>query len=252
VLRLEERVSALIAHRVICVNHPQRDALVGRGIPKSKTFISMNVPDPAIFPQPFADARRVTARPGQGETFDLVYHGTMVERLGVDLIIRAVARLQKRVPAVRLHLWGNGDDLRAFEHLAHELRLKASVHFNQKGYPLQELPAQLNRMDVGVVGNRRNVACDLMLPVKLMEYISLGIPVVVPRLKTINYYFSEDMLAFYEPEDVDSMADAIYRLYSTPQLGHRQAAHAGEFLQTYGWHRQGPELADFYRQLVEN
>ena len=30
-------------------------------------------------------------------------------------------------------------------------------------------------MDVGVVGNRRSAAGDLMLPVKLLEYVSLGI-----------------------------------------------------------------------------
>ena len=33
VLCLEERLSALVAHKVICVNHPQRDTLVARGIP---------------------------------------------------------------------------------------------------------------------------------------------------------------------------------------------------------------------------
>ena len=48
-LCLEERLSAAVAHKVICVNHPQRATLVARGIPDSKTFISMNVPDPRIF-----------------------------------------------------------------------------------------------------------------------------------------------------------------------------------------------------------
>src|SRR5215510_565737 len=41
-LCLEERVSAFAAHKVICVNHPQRDTLVARGLPLSKTFVSMN------------------------------------------------------------------------------------------------------------------------------------------------------------------------------------------------------------------
>ena len=48
-LCLEERWSARVAHRVICVNHPQRETLVGRGIPAAKTSISMNVPDPRLF-----------------------------------------------------------------------------------------------------------------------------------------------------------------------------------------------------------
>ena len=85
-------------------------------------------------------------------------------------------------------------------------------------------------MDLGVVGNRRSAAGDLMLPVKLMEYIALRIPAVVPRLKAIEYYFSDDMVAFYEPEDVASLADAIYRLYRDPELRCRQAERAAEFL----------------------
>ena len=247
-LCLEERVSARVAHRVICVNHLQRDTLVARGIPGSKTFISMNVPDPKIFAEQTADRRPKTAQ----EPFNLVYHGTMAERLGVDLIIRAVERLRGRIPQVRLHLWGSGDDIAAFQHLAWQLRLDGIVHFNHKGFPLQELPRELASMDVGVVGNRGSVACDLMLPVKLMEYVSLGIPTVAPRLRTIQHYFSEDTVAFYEVENVESMADAIFSLYATPELRSRQVALAREFLRKYGWQSQGAELIDLYREIMEN
>src|SRR5262249_32252647 len=141
-LCLEERLSALVAHRVICVNGPQRDALVGRGIAQSKTFVSMNVPDPAVF-----KAGPITFRDGaRDEPFNVVYHGTMVRRLGVDLIIRAVAMIRNRVPTLRLHLWGRGDDLPHFQKLAAELRVDDIVAFKPQGYPLQELPDKLRSM----------------------------------------------------------------------------------------------------------
>jgi glycosyltransferase involved in cell wall biosynthesis len=248
ILCFEEWLSARVAHKVICVNHPQRDALVARGIPASKTFISMNVPDPKIFARPVTGA--LPTPPGQ--SFNLVYHGTMVERLGVDLIIRAVARLREKMPCAQLHLWGHGDDLASFERLTGELRVDDRVLFNPKGFALQELPRQLASMNLGIVGNRRNVATDLMLPVKLMEYISQGIPVVVPRLKTIEHYFSEGMVAYYEPDDVQSLADAIYRLYCDPQARSTQVERAGAFLSEYGWDRQGTEFVNLYQQLVEN
>lgn len=251
-LCLEEKLSAVLAHKIICVNHPQRDTLVARGIPGSKIFISMNVPDPAIFTsddhQPAA-AGNVGAA---GGIFNLVYHGTMAERLGVDLIIRAVARLRDRLPKVRLHLWGTGDDVLRFHGLAQELRMEDEVLFNPKGFPLQELPKHLRSMDLGVVGNRRTPACELMLPVKLMEYVSLGIPAVVPRLRAIEYYFSDDMVAYYEPENVGSLADSIYRLCCSPERRQSQASQARRFLAEYGWGRQGPELVTLYQKLVEN
>jgi len=246
-LCLEERVSAFVAHKVICVNHPQQNTLVARGIPKAKTFISMNMADPSIFARPFGEARPET----DAATFNLVYHGTMAERLGVDLVIRAVALLRARIPGLRLNLWGHGDDLASFQQLAKDLAVEDAVLFKPKGYPLHELPMHLGAMDLGVVGNRRSVACDLMLPVKLVEYVSLGIPAVVPRLKTIEHYFSDDMVAYFEPENVQSLADSIYRLYSGPAARRLQATRANQFLQTYGWERQGAEFVTFYRQLLE-
>jgi glycosyltransferase involved in cell wall biosynthesis len=246
-LCLEERMSALVAHKVICVNHPQREVLVARGIPESKTFVSMNVPDPRIFKR--APVNGDSPRSG---SFNLVYHGTMAERLGVDLLVRAVANLRTRIPCVKLHLWGNGDDLDACRRLAQELQVEDRVVFRPKGFPLQELPAQLSAMDLGVVGNRRNAATALMLPVKLLEYVSLGIPAVVPRLKTIEHYFSNDMVSYYEPEDVESLSDAVYRLYGAPDLRRRQAATAGGFLEDCGWERQGNDLVKFYHELLEN
>ena len=246
-LCLEERVSAAVAHKVICVNHPQRATLVARGIPDSKTFISMNVPDPRIFGSP-----AVNGHEPNPARLNLVYHGTMAERLGVDLLIKAVAQVRGRVPAVRLHLWGHGDDLASFQHLAQQLDMGESIAFNPKGFPLKDLPHQLSSMDVGVVGNRRSAACDLMLPVKLLEYVSLGIPAVVPRLRTIEHYFSEQMVTYYEPDDVQSLSDAILRMHGDPDGRHAQAARARTFLADHGWQRQGPELVTMYQQLLEN
>jgi len=246
-LCFEEQVSALVAHKVVCVNAPQRDVLVARGIPPSKTFISMNVPDPKVF-KPVAVKEQEKPR---GSHFDLVYHGTMVARLGVDLLIQATAQLTDRIPGVRLNLWGGGDDLPAFQKVAIDLGIEDRVLFNPKGFPLHALPDHLKPMDVGVVGNRRTMAGDLMLPVKLMEYISLGIPAVAPRLHTIEHYFSEDMVGYYQPEDVSSLADAIYRLYVDPQRRRRQAERSTEFLADYGWERQGADFVTFYRNLLE-
>lgn len=241
----EEKLSALVAHRVICVNHPQRDTLVGRGIPGDKTFVSMNVPDPRIFAP--VDGQP-TASPG--DTLNLVYHGTMANRLGVDLVIRAVAELRERLPALRLHLWGQGDDLDSYRALAHELGIADRIDFSGRMLPLHDLPRRLAPMHVGVVGNRPSVAGDLMLPVKLLEYVALGIPTVVPRLRTIEHYFTDDMVTYFEPGNVASLADAIEHLHAEPARRIEQARRARAFLGEHGWERQGADLVAFYRHLL--
>lgn len=247
-LCLEERVSSFVAHRVICVNHPQRDALVSRGIPREKTFISMNVPDPRIFAGSINN-RRPEEHNG---VLELVYHGTMARRLGVDLIVRAVGSLRDRGIPCRLHLWGHGDDLDCFQALARELALEDQVLFRPEGYPLHELPSRLRSIHVGVVGNRRSPAGNLMLPVKLLEYVSLGVPAVVPRLPTIAHYFSEDMVYYYDADDVDSLVACLANLRCRPEARRARADAAQQFLQQYGWDRQGSDLVGLYRSLVES
>jgi glycosyltransferase involved in cell wall biosynthesis len=246
-LTLEERVSTSVAHRVICVNEPQRDVLVARGLPLEKTFVSMNVPDPRIFGEP-----RPPMAAADASRLNLVYHGTMARRLGVDLLVRAVAELRETVPGVRLHLWGHGDDLDSFRTLARDLSVSDAIEFREQGYPLRQLPERLADMDVGVVGNRRSEAGDLMLPVKLLEYVWLGIPAVVPRLKAIEHYFSDEMVAFYEPDNVSSLSAAIRRLHADVERRRRQAAEAQRFLEDYGWARQGEQLVAMYEDLVGN
>ena len=245
-LCFEERVSALVANKVICVNHPQRDTLVARGLPADKTFITMNVPDPRIF----GAATEVQTAEAPDGAFHLVYHGTMAERLGVDLLIRAVAQLRESNPQIRLHLWGNGDDLGSFQRLTRELGIDAAVEFNPKGYPLDELPVRLRTMHLGVVGNRSTVAGDLMLPVKLLEYVALGIPAAVPRLRTIQHYFSDDMVFYYEADNVESLAGCLKRLHGQPQLRRERAERARAFLDKYGWEHKSGELVALYESLV--
>lgn len=245
-LCLEESLSCALAHEIICVNHVQRDVLVKRGIPLEKMHICMNVPDHKRFNS--KNTKKTGKRDHSG--FRMVYHGTIVKRLGIDLAIEAVARLINKIPDLEFHIWGkSGDDLDEFVALSEELGVKDKIYFLSKGVPLENLPSKLSGMDLGVVGNRKNIATELMLPVKMLEYIALGIPVVVPRLKGIEYYFSDEMVSYYEPENVDSMAGAVLRLYKDRSMRKKQAEKAKAFLDQYGWKKHQMGLIGLYESL---
>ena len=97
-----EAACIAVAHKIICVNHVQKEILVGRGVPPAKITISINTPDPLLFPINRAPAAIQTSN----SFFRLVYHGTIAERLGIDLTVRALARLCSRIPNLEFHLWG--------------------------------------------------------------------------------------------------------------------------------------------------
>jgi glycosyltransferase involved in cell wall biosynthesis len=242
-LCFEERLACLLAHTVICVNHPQRDLLVNRGLPIEKTLVSMNVPDFKLF-------NGNLKREESSDTFNIVSHGTMAIRLGVDRIIEAAVILRDRIPGVRVHLWGVGDDTEFFMQLTRSLDLEEVVSFKPKGVPLPELPRKLLKMNIGVLGNTKRDAVRLALPVKLLEYVALGIPVVAPRLEPIEHYFSDEMVTYYEPDDVSSLANGVFRLYQDRQRGKVQAQKALAFLNKYGWEKQHKGLLNLYQDVL--
>jgi glycosyltransferase involved in cell wall biosynthesis len=243
-LCLEESLSCRLANRIICVNHPQKETLVCRGIDSRKIAISMNVPDPRIFKaQGNGEDREKTA-----DGFKMVYHGTLAKRLGLDLAIKAVAKLAPQIPGLEFYVLGSGDDKEEFQELARNLKVDKIVHFPGM-IPLEKLEDILKGMDLGVVANRKNIATELMLPVKMMEYIALGIPVAASRLRAIEYYFDDEMVGYFEPESVDSLAERILALYRDPSRRRNQAEKARAFLERYGWEKHQFELLNLYRDL---
>jgi len=245
ILCWEEALCCRLAHKIICVNHIQRDALTDRGIHAEKILVSLNVPDPKIFPL----HEKTNSRISGTDTFNIVYHGTLSKRLGVDLAIQAVARLINQIPSLKFYIIGIGDDMDEFIKLSSALGLSDKVIFSKRMIPLEDLTKALEGMDLGVISNRKNVATDLMLPVKMLEYVYLGIPVVTPRLKGIQYYFTDEMVTYFEPDDIDTLVSSILELYGNKDImgGKRQAART--FLDTYGWDKHRCAFIDFYNSL---
>jgi glycosyltransferase involved in cell wall biosynthesis len=131
-------------------------------------------------------------------------------------------------------MYGAGDYLPEALALSSELGLEKRVHFSRSFFPVEKIPEIVSGMDLGIIGNRRNLACDkYMLPVKLLEYVYLGVPVIAPRLEVINRYFDETMLRYYEPENIGQLAEAIVELFHHPNERERLAAAASTFYQKH-------------------
>ena len=113
--------------------------------------------------------------------------------------------------------------------------------------PLEGLIPILEEMDLGIVPNGRNIATELMLPVKMLECIALGIPVVAPRLKTITHYFTEEMVFYFEPDDVDSMAEAILQASLSAEGRLSRAREARRFLERNGWESHKSDFLRMYQ-----
>lgn len=225
-LMLEERVCAQLADRVLAVHQPHADRLALAGIPASKIRVVPNSPDPAIF-------KRTKANASQRD-MTIVCHGTVTRRLGLDIALSALDLLRGRLPGLKLVIIGEGDHLEEIKALTHRLKLEDMVSFKPP-VSVEALPSVLGDASVGLVPNRATEATQLMLPVKLLEYMNMGIPVICARLRTIEYYFPDEALQYFEPGNAQQLAEAIELLYRQPLRRNALASRAAAAARTLSW-----------------
>jgi glycosyltransferase involved in cell wall biosynthesis len=205
-LKYFERVSARFADHVITVTDIWKDKLLKRVNHGIKCTVLLNVPDEDMF-KPFS-ARKPLPKDG----CNLFYHGSFEEHFGVDILLKAMPIVKKHIPQVKLYLYGGGRLYEAMMNLSKELDLDDCVHF--KGVvPFFELPEILKKADIGIVPTKASVFSDEALSMKSLEYMTLGIPIVISKTAAHSYYYNDTMVMFFTPEDENDLAQAIISLY---------------------------------------
>jgi glycosyltransferase involved in cell wall biosynthesis len=222
-MKFLEKISFDFADHVIMINEPIQDLLAGRGLRPAKSTVITNAADESRFtskaPCAAADAAAV---PG---AFVMMYHGTLTRLYGLDIAIEAFAMAHQEMPGAELWILGGGPEAVLLESLARERGLASKVRLFGLISP-DDIPAWLSKCDVGILPIRRDVFLEFASPNKLGEYIITGKAVVISRLKAIRHYFSDDALAYCEPNSPADLARQMIRVYRDAELRRRLAAQA--------------------------
>ena len=246
-LYLEERWSMKFASYCFAATHTQCDRLRENGLSESKSAVLLNLPSLDRFPE-----WSLPATPGPIEgPFRIVYHGTLTQRLGVDLAVRAMALVRGRIPNVRFEITGNGEQRAELIELAAELRVNDIVTFSDGFVPTERLAGLLEGAHMGVIPSRDTIATKVMLPVKLLEYARMGIPCVTVATPTIRHYFEEGMVRFVPPESPEAIADQIEFFYRNPQARIDTARAARTFFATHNIESERNRYIDTVNNLAK-
>jgi len=246
ILKRQELLAGRFASAVLTVEDRLTDILSCRGIPREKIHVFMNVPDDRVF-----TLRRTGMSKQSNDKFVMVYHGTLAHRLGLDIAIAAMSKVKLSIAHVELRIIGAGEQRDALIRLRDSLNLQDVVTFSEGFVSVEEIPAMIADADIGLIPLRISSATDIMLPTKLMEYVNLGIPCIVPRTVTISRYFDEDMVYYFESEDVDSLANAIIDLLHDEERRCRIALAARvRFSEKYSFSGQKKIYTDLVASLM--
>ena len=234
-----ERVSARFSDHVIAANHIWEKRLQERSVKESKCTTILNFPDTEIF--------QARGRTRTDNRFVILYPGTLNYHQGIDIAIRALALIRDQVPQAEFHIYGSGEQLNPLKALVQELGLEKRV-FLMGTKPLHEISSVIENADLGVVPKRSNSFGNEAFSTKILEFMSLGVPVVVPDTAIDSYYFNNSVVKFFRANDEQSLADAILLMIKNPELRQKFTRDASEFVRKYSWDMN----KDTYLNLVDS
>jgi glycosyltransferase involved in cell wall biosynthesis len=237
-----ERSSARFASHVIIANHIWRDRLVSRSVPDGKCTVVLNSPDRSIF------SRSENPLP-KSDRFTILYPGSLNWHQGLDIAIRAFAKIQHQVPNADLYIYGEGPSKPELIQLAKDLGLNGRVVM-PNSRPLREIARIMEVADLGVVPKRKNSFGNEAFSTKVLEFMAMGVPVIVPDTKVDQYYFDESVVQFFRAGDEDDLAQRMLQLISDADLRKQQAARASRFVETIDWNAKRHEYLDLVDGLV--
>lgn len=226
------------ADLVITVHEPIKEEFVSYGIPAKKIKCILNCATQEVF--------HFLPKTRTDNSFQLVYHGAIAERLGIDLLAIAVKKLSPQIPELKLVVYGGGEFVDGLSQMIKDLEIEKFVEFHPGYIPYEKLPPIIAEADLGIVPTKEEKGSELMLPVKLLEYAAMHKAIVCSKIYTVTKYFDDKMLLFFEPQNADDLAEKILYLYKNKAERERYSLGVQKFNEEFS----GEKEKEKYRQMV--
>jgi len=239
-LKIVEKAAAAFADHVIVSNHLWYEKLISRSVPRRKCSVFVNHVDPGVF-----NRRPRTRNDGK---FIILFPGSLQWHQGLDVAIKAFARVRAKLRNAEFHIYGNRSSARDdLGELAKTLGVDQSVKLFDR-QSLDKMPDVIANADLGVVPKRADSFGNEAYSTKIMEFMSQGVPVVVSRTKIDTFYFDDSVVRFFPSGDDHAMAEAMLEVIESKPLRDELIVRGLQYAESHGWDRRKKE----YFQLVDS
>lgn len=194
-----------------------------------------------------------TFRPGLRTRHDgrliVLFPGGLQWHQGLDLALRAFRSVSAELPQAEFHIYGDGSMKPALVALAAELGLGDCVRF----FPpvrTTEIAGIMANADVGVVPKRADSFGNEAYSTKIMEFMSLGVPVVVSRTQIDQFYFDDSVVRFFESGNVPELAAALLDVLRQLAPRQRMVARALDYSRRHSWESRRPAYLELVDRLA--
>lgn len=245
-----EALTAQHADRVFTLTCALANELTKRGVDKEKVVLTPNAVDPAVW-VPTVRKPELASTLGIYESdFVIGYVGSIVAYEGLDDFIDAMLLLQTRLPQAKALIVGDGDVVPELKRLVAVRGLADRIIFCGKVVP-EQIRDYYALLDVIALPRKPYKVCQLVSPLKPLEAMALGIPLVVSDVSALREMVKDGETGLVHlAGNARSLADCIELLAKQPLMRQRLVDNAQRYATTQRtWQQVAQDIAGIYRTL---
>jgi glycosyltransferase involved in cell wall biosynthesis len=239
------------AHAIISVSHFCKNGIISRyGIPPSKIFVISNGVDLERFKR--SRGNRTIIPPYIRDRKLVLSVSRLVERKGLEFLIRAVPLVIRDVPDAHFIIIGTGPLADKLKRLASALDLDDVIDFMGE-IPPEQLALYYQASDLFALPCRTMPNGDTEgFGLVFLEANACGLPVVAGRAGgTVEAVVDGETGLIVDGSDPSNIASAIVRVLRNPDLGARLSDAGWRRAQVSGWPRITERFIDANHEVMK-
>jgi glycosyltransferase involved in cell wall biosynthesis len=237
------------ADLVVTLGEAMREEILERGVDPDKVIIVPNgVSEEFLRPLPDDQGQLKASlgiKPGE-HVVGLV--SSLVAHEGIGTLLEAVKILGDRGIPTRALIVGDGPERPALQRQAAALGIDAIFPGR---VPMSQVRAYHAVLDAFVVPRTPDRVCQLVTPLKPVEAMASGLPVVVSGVRALSEIVNDKVTGLVSaPLDATALADALSGLLDSPELRAELGANAREWVaRDRTWAHNAARYREAYERL---
>lgn len=233
---------------VITANPVFKEIFLSRNnIPSNKINVILNSPDGSLF-----KPRKL--KKSKSKYFNLLYMGTIEERFGLDVVVDSFPNLVVKIPNIRFtiipKLENEGLYFKDLKNKIEKLNLSQYIIFKSP-VPLENIIKEIQEADIGIVLANYSKFTDSIIPVKLLEFVLMGKPVIATKTKILGNYFCDRQILFLKHNNTEEFVQAIMKIKNNKKMKNQLVRLARVYFVTNNWIQQKEKYFRILKPYLE-
>ncbi len=247
------------------VNHTNMrkyQSLEKRYIPQLTGLLCLQQAQASLYQRYLPDLNIYNAMPGvlfpndfstQKKVYDIGYVGSLQEKKGIDVLLKAFALLGDKSKCMILIGGRHEKEVYPIRQKVKQMGLEHRITLT--GYiPFHRVRDLLKEIRIGVLPLKNTFYNQfLTAPNKLFDYIGMGIPVIASDLPSIRDFLKPEKEGILVPPDnAEKLAEAIEELLADTTLYRQSVENVRQTANFFSWEKRGAAMLAMMNNAIKS